>query len=328
MTQKMDAFEKWSTVFVCIEIVVCLLGIVFNAIVILTIFKNTYRLSAPTYLILSIAVSDFLSCSVAIPFSIARRFEMRWPFGMVGCQTHAFLMFFLALVSLSHLAAISAGKYLTITRSVSKQTYLNTKTVTFVILSSWTVSGVFSAVPLLVWSRINGLDTLRETCTDEDKSALVKSRVYFGVVFFTSYILALVVILCSYYKIHKVSKNIVYNTGQMGGLSAANVTQALLKKHRKSAMYFLTVIAAFMLSWSPYAIISVLIALKVRINPISTSACSLFAQTSFFLNPILYAIVSRKFRRRMVVAVPMPTRRPNRRVRPAVVPSSVGPLAL
>ena len=313
-----------------IEIVVCPLGIFFNALVIFTICKNAYRLSAPSYLILSIAVSDFLSCSAAIPFSIARHFKKEWPFGMAGCQAHAFMIFLLALVSLTHLAAISAGKYLTITKSLTRESYFNTKIVMLVISASWTLSLGFSVAPLIGWSRIYGLEGIRETCSDDHESSLPDDKAYFGIVFFVCYAMALAVIMFSYCKIHQVSKNIVYSTCQMtcqmGGLPAMTMTQALLRKHRKSAMYFLTIIAAFMLSWSPYAVASFLIVLRVKLNPIATSAFSVFAKTSFFLNPILYAIVSRKFRRRMIIAVPIT--RPNRAVKPALLPSSVGPLAL
>lgn len=318
-------FGKWSMIFVAIEIVVCLLGVFFNAIVIFTICRNTYRLSASSYLILSIAVSDFLSCSVAVPFSIARRFHEEWPFGMEGCQAHGFLIFSLALVSLTHLAEISAGKCLTITRSLSKQCYLSNKAVGLVIATSWVVSFIFSAIPLVVWSRMYGLEGLRETCSHGDQPSLTDEKAYFGIVFLTFYVLALSVITFSYYRIHQVSKHIVYSTCQMGGLPAETITQALLKKHRKSAMYFLTVIAAFMLSWSPYAIVSILVGLGVQLDVIATSACSVFAKTSFFLNPILYAIISRRFRRRMVVSVPITRRK--RIVRPAFCTSG-GPLAL
>ncbi|XP_068701154.1 melanopsin-B-like [Montipora foliosa] len=323
----MNTFGKWSTIFVVTEIPVCLLGIFFNSIVVLTIFKNRYRLSAPSYLILSIAVSDFLSCSVAVPISISRHFQKKWPFGRAGCQVHAFMIFSLALVSLSHLAEISAGKYLTITRSLSKQSYLSSKGVFIVIATSWVFSFILSAIPLVVWSRIYGLEGIGEMCSDDQEIPLPDDKAYFGIVFFSSYLLVLLVIMFSYFKIHQISKHIVYNTWQMrfNRSSVVTTSQALLKRHRKSAMYFLTVIAAFMLSWSPYAVVSFLVVLNVKLNPIATSACSVFAKTSFFFNPILYAIVSRKFRRRMVVVVPIARR--HRRARPAFITSG-GPLVL
>ena len=112
--------EKWNTIFVVIELVVCFLGLTLNGVVILTIYKTIHRrISAPTYLILSIAVSDFLSCTMPFPLSIARHFQKEWPFGLAGCQAHAFMISLLALVSITHLATISAGKCLTITRSLS-----------------------------------------------------------------------------------------------------------------------------------------------------------------------------------------------------------------
>lgn len=324
----MAAFGKWGTLFVAIEIPVCLLGIFFNAIVILTIFKNRYRLSAPSYLILSMAMSDFLSCSVAVPFSIVRHLQKEWPLGMAGCQAHAFTIFLLALVSLSHLAEISAGKYLTITRSLSKQSFLSRRAVFRVITASWVLSFIFSSLPLVVWSRIYGLGGIDEICSEDQESPSPGEKTYFEIVFFSSYLLALSVIMFSYFKIHQVSKHIVYNTFQMH-LSriapAVTISQALLKKHRKAAMYFLTVITAFMLSWSPYAVVSLLAVLDLKTNGFVSSASGVFAKTSFFLNPILYAIISRKFRRRMAVVAPISRR--NRKVRPAFV-TSVGPLAL
>ena len=116
--------ENWNIIFVSTEMVVCLLGIIFNGAVIFTIYRNVHRrISAPTYLILSIAVSDFLSCAIPVPLSIARHFQKEWPFGLAGCQAHAFMIFLLALVSITHLVAISVGKYLTITR-FSQQRFL------------------------------------------------------------------------------------------------------------------------------------------------------------------------------------------------------------
>ena len=146
--------EKWRIIFVVTELVVCFLGIALNGGVIFTIYKNIHRrISALTYLILSMAVSNFLSCAIPVPLSIARHFQKEWPFGLAGCQAHAFMIFLLALVSITHLVAISAGKCLTITRSLSRDSYFNKKKVILIILSSWIYSLTFSVAPLVGWSR-------------------------------------------------------------------------------------------------------------------------------------------------------------------------------
>ena len=321
----MDGTNKWNTIFVIIELVVCFLGITFNGVVIFTISKNTHRrISAPTYLILSIAVSDFLSCGVPIPLSIARHFQKEWPFGITGCKAHAFLIFLLALVSITHLAAISAAKYLTITRSLTRDSYFNKKKVMLIILASWIYSFGFSVAPLVGWSRY-GLEGTNVTCSVKWESSLPSDQAYFGVAIFTCYFLPLAVIIFSYYKIHQVSKQIVANTIHTGGL-AMTATQALLKKHHKSAIYFLAIIAGFLLPWSPYAVVSFILVLGRNVNPVAVSACSVFAKISFFLDPILYAIFHGKFRRRLILSVPIT--RPNRVVGPAVLPSTSRTLAL
>ena len=220
--------KNWSMIFVVIELVVCFLGITFNGIVIFTICRNFHRrISAPTYLILSIAVSDFLSCAIPVPLSITRHFQKEWPFGLAGCQAHAFMIFLLALVSITHLVAISAGKYLTITRSLSRDSYFNKKKVILIILGSWTYSLALSVAPLVGWSRY-GLEGTNVTCSVRWDSSLPSDQAYFGVVIFTCYVLPVAVIIFCYYKIHKVAKQIVVNTSHRSGLAMAS-RQALLK---------------------------------------------------------------------------------------------------
>ena len=302
-----------------------LLGITFNGVVIFTICKNIHRrISAPTYLILSIAVSDFLSCAIPVPLSIARHFQKEWPFGLAGCQAHAFMIFLLALVSITHLVTISAGKYLTITRSLSRDSYFNKEKVLLIILGSWICSLAFSVAPLVGWSSY-GLEGTNITCSVKWESSLPSDQAYFGVIIFTFYFLPLAVITFCYYKIHQVAKKIVINTSHRSSLAMTS-RQALLRKHHKSAFYFLAIIAAFLLPWTPYATVCFLINLRLKVNPVAISACSVFAKISFFLNPMLYAIFHRKFRRRLILSVPLA--RPNRVVRPAVLPSASRTLAL
>ena len=131
--------EKWNTIFVVIELVVCFLGLTLNGVVILTIYKTIHRrISAPTYLILSIAVSDFISCAMPVPLSKTFSKGMAVWFGWVSGS--CLMISLLALVSITHLAAISAGKCLTITKSLSRDSYFNKKKVRLIILGSWIYS--------------------------------------------------------------------------------------------------------------------------------------------------------------------------------------------
>ena len=211
----MDSTTSFSTTFAVIKFIVCFFGTLLNGLVILTICKNIRRLTASSHLILSIAVSNFISCAVAIPFSMVVHFQKEWPFGMAGCKAHAFMIFLLALVSITHLVAISVGKYLTITRSLCKESYVNKKKVLLISVACWKYSLVFSLAPLMGWSSY-GLEGTNETCSIKWESSLPSDRAYFVAIFLACYFLPMIVISFCYYKIHQVSKYVVGNTYQMG----------------------------------------------------------------------------------------------------------------
>ena len=202
--------------------------------------------------------------------------------------------------------------------------YFNKKKVISIILSSWIYSLTFSVAPLVGWSRY-GLEGINATCSVRWDSSLPSDQACFGVVIFCCYFLPLAVISLCYYKIHQVSKQIVFNASHRGGLAMTS-TQALLRKHQKSAVYFLAIIAGFLIAWSPYVAVSFFLALGRKVSPIVTSACSVLAKVSFFLSPMLYAICYRRFRRGLILSVPIT--RPNRVVRPAVLPSFLRTLVL
>ena len=63
-----------------------------------------------------------------------------------------------------HLAAISAGKYLTITRSPTRDSYLKKKNVLLtIIFAPWTYSFGFSVAPSVGWSKY-GLEGTDVAC--------------------------------------------------------------------------------------------------------------------------------------------------------------------
>ena len=181
-----------------------------------------------------------------------------------------------AVVSITHLIPTSVGKYLTITRSLSRDSYFNKEKVLLIILGSWIFSLAFSVPPLVGWSSY-GLEGTNVTCSVkwDYESSLRSDQVYFGVIIFTFYFLLVAVITFCYYKIHQVAKQIVVNTSHRSSLAITS-RQALLRKHQKTAFYFLAIIAAFLIPWTPYATVSLLIILRRKVDPVATSACSVF----------------------------------------------------
>ncbi|XP_068719640.1 melanopsin-A-like [Montipora capricornis] len=295
----MDPVNSWKVFFVVIFFTLCILGTLSNSLVVYIIHKNARRLPACSYFILSIAFSDLLSCSVPVPLSIAAHYQQSWPFGMAGCRTHAFMIFCLGLVSITHLTIIAVEKYLTIARSVSKQSYFTKRQILLLILACWIYSLAFSVAPLLGWSKY-GMEGTNDTCSIQWNSALPRDHAYFALMFFACFFLPIASIAFCYYKIHKASKRVVKRVMNITFCETINI--ALLRRHRRGAMYFSSIIAAYIISWSPYAAVSILAIFRVKVYPLVSSACGVLAKTSFLLNPIMYVAFSSNFRRLMMQA--------------------------
>ena len=302
------ASEVWRYIFASIEMSVSFFGSMINGLVILTLCKNIYRLPTSTFFILSIAVSDLLSCTVAVPFSIANNLQTTWPFGLAGCKAHAFMIFLLGIVSITHLSAIAAEKYLTISKSFSRDCYFDREKVWRVIVVLWLYSLIFSLGPLVGLSNY-GLEGSNATCSLQWNSPLVTDKAYFAVIFFACYFLPVSIITYSYYKIHVLARSIVIKTVQVNGLN-----QARLRRHRRSAVYLFTVIISFFIAWTPYAVVSFMTLLGIVLDPLVISVPSVFAKTSFLLNSVLYALLSQQFRRWVRLAIQISKR--NSDIRP------------
>ena len=295
-----DNLDFWRTVFLSIQITTCSAGILLNGFIIFVICKDFFSLSSSTFFILNMTVSDFLSCLLGVPFSIMHVLDEALPFGKIGCKMYAFITFLFALVSIINMAAVSVAKYLTITKSLYRESYFSKKQVAFVILVVWVYCLQFSAAPLLSWSSY-GLDGVNTTCSIKLDSNNVYHKVYFGLVFLACYILPVGITMFCYHRIENLSKRLVTATSQSCTTFyvSKQARLVLVNKRRRSVLYFFLLIIAFLFSWTPYAIVYFLAVLGVPLSPVTVSSLSVFAKTSLVLNPVLYAFFSRKFRPRV-----------------------------
>jgi c-opsin len=278
-------------------IIVSFGGTTFNGLVIIVLVRNISTITVPNVFILSICTSGFLACSIAIPLAIWSVSVGSW--NDASCQAHAFLIYLFGMVSMVHMGAIALEKYLTIVKYTNADGhFFSLKQSVLVVLVLWVYSIVLSILPLLGWSRY-GPEEGNITCSLkwDDKSA--SDIAYFVVMFIGCFLLPVGVMTFSYYKIFKVRIK-VGTTSSDCVLNLTEHARGELRREISTAIKLLIIIFAYLLAWVPYSVVVILIITGVPKATFMLLMASLFAKASFMYNPVLYAFISKQFRRKFI----------------------------
>ena len=101
-----------------------------NLLLGIAVIKNpNLRRTVPNMYIITLAVSDFLSSLMGIPFSVASLITGKWPFNNFICQLQGLWILLLCAMSLQTLAVTALNRYFRVVRSrVLYQKIFNMKT--------------------------------------------------------------------------------------------------------------------------------------------------------------------------------------------------------
>ncbi|XP_061099512.1 trace amine-associated receptor 1-like [Conger conger] len=142
-------------IFFIIIIVLTMCG---NLLVIISI-AHFKQLHTPTnYLILSLAVTDFLLAIVIMPPTMVRTIETCWYFGDVVCKIHISTDIMLSNVSILTLSLISVDRYYAVCQPLHYRTKITTCTAVIMILISWNLSFIIGFGMIFLKLNIWGIE--------------------------------------------------------------------------------------------------------------------------------------------------------------------------
>ncbi|XP_049757213.1 trace amine-associated receptor 4-like [Elephas maximus indicus] len=131
-------------------IVMTMLG---NMVVIISI-AHFKQLHSPTnFLILSMAITDFLLSCVVMPFSMIRSIESCWYFGDLFCKIHSCCDIMFCTTSIFHLCFISVDRYYAVCDPLHYVTKITIPVIEVFLLISWSFPTFFAFG--LVFSELN-----------------------------------------------------------------------------------------------------------------------------------------------------------------------------
>ncbi|CAN9513162.1 unnamed protein product [Ophioblennius macclurei] len=304
---KVDVPDHAHYIVAVFVFVIGTLGITGNALVMFAIYSNKKLRNLPNYFIMNLAVSDFLMAFTQSPIFFINCLYKEWVFGEMGCKMYAFCGALFGIASMINLLAISIDRYLVITKPLQTIHWSSKRRTAIAIAFVWLYSLAWSLAPLVGWSSYipEGLMT---SCTWDYVTYTTANRSYTMMLCCFVFFLPLGIIFYCYVlmflSIRKTSREVERLGTQVR--KSTLIQQKSIRSEWKLAKIAFVVIVVYVLSWSPYACVT-LISWAGHANilsPYSKAVPAVIAKASAIYNPIIYAIIHNKYRMTLAEKVP------------------------
>ncbi|XP_067137349.1 LOW QUALITY PROTEIN: neuropeptides capa receptor-like [Centruroides vittatus] len=308
-----------SSVVVPITIVYVLIfisGVIGNAVVCLVIARNSQFQTPTNYYLFSLAISDLLILIFGLPNDLKVFWQQYpWTFGDVICRLRAYVAEMTSNASVLTIVAFTTERYIAICHPLLVHKF-STLTRAIKIISTVWVLACASAIPFAVYTRINYLDYPADSGILAEESGICtlpmdNNDVTFPLLHFSTIVffcLPMTVIIILYIKIGlklRFSKfsGMLADESKYSPSSGSSNRQNHL---RKSVHKMLVGSIAFFVCWAPFHAQRLLTANVVshedwtaqlrRLNEVLYYSAGCFYYFSATINPILYSLLSAKYR--------------------------------
>ncbi|KAM8872122.1 opsin 4xa isoform 1-T1 [Synchiropus picturatus] len=288
-------------------LVIGAVGVSGNALVMYAFFCNKRLQTPPNIFIINLAVSDFLMAITQSPIFFVNSLYKGWIFGETGCKIYAFCGALFGITSMINLLAISVDRYIVISKPLQAIQWSSRRRTLLIISLVWLYSLAWSLAPLLGWSSYipEGLMT---SCTWDYVSSTPSNKSYTLMLCCFVFFIPLAIIsycyLCMFLVIRQASRDVEKLGSQVR--KSTLIQQQSIKTEWKLAKIAFVVIIVFLLSWSPYAFVTLIAwaGYGSALNPYSKAVPAVIAKASAIYNPFIYAIIHSNYRQTLAEKVP------------------------
>ncbi|MEE6508231.1 hypothetical protein FKM82_019901 [Ascaphus truei] len=275
---------------------IAILTIVGNLAVLATAVKGSSHLKSPDLLSINLAVTDLGMAISMYPLAIASAWNHAWLWGDPSCLYYALMGFCFGVCSMMTLSAMAVVRYLVTTSPRSNRNTIKKRTIYIVITCIWLYSLLWAILPLLGWGYY-GAEPFGISCTIAWSEFHNSSNGFSFVIsmFILCTIMPAVTIITCYtriaWKLHKAYQEIQHY----------DKIRNIARVEKKLTLLAVLVSFGFLLSWTPYAAISLwsIFNSSENIPPIVSLLPCLFAKSSTAFNPIIYYMFSKTFRQKV-----------------------------
>ncbi|XP_051852697.1 trace amine-associated receptor 7c-like [Antechinus flavipes] len=284
-------------------IVLAVLG---NLLVMISILHFKQLHSPANFLIASLACADFLVGATVMPFSMVRSVESCWYFGESYCKFHSSFDGSFCYCSIFHLCFISIDRYIAVTDPLVYPTKFTLSVSAICILFSWFLAITFSFSLFYTGANDDGLEELVSalTCVGGCQIAMNQDWVLVDFLLFFIPTLVMVILYCKIFLVAKQQARKIESMSNQTESSSESYKARVSKRERKAAKTLGIAMIAFLISWFPYFIDSIIDAFVGFITP--AYMYEIFIWLTYYnsaMNPLIYAFFYPWFRRAIKLIV-------------------------
>ena len=284
---------------------IALVAAVGNLAVICAILSNRILRNSTTHLfLLSLAISDLVTASLAMPFDIQFLFLPNvWKHGAILCVIYTTAWLFVVPTSILTLLALSVDRFLSLKdsfRTYCKSPFTMTKRSCLVIISIiWIYSTTWALLPVMGW-RVKGRQPM-----NLDMCMIPFTKLYSTLGGFLNFLLPFLFSCAISILAFGIALRHQRKEQMLGTLTSqrhfSKVQNRSFAKNLKAIKTTLMFLAAFFLCWQPYTYFSIVSNLygQEHWNPYPFKTFVLLMILGYLncaINPFLFAFRNRQFR--------------------------------
>ncbi|XP_002730936.1 allatostatin-A receptor-like [Saccoglossus kowalevskii] len=273
---------------------VCILGLVGNSLVIIVVLKERKMKTTTNLFILNLSLADFFFLLICVPVTAVSYASPSWPFRQFICKIVNYLLFVNMYASVYTLLMMSFDRYLAVVYPIRSMKFRNVRNASTVVITMWCVILLALSPVAVKFQTYSFVDEYGRSITYCGASFTpFEFNLFWLQLFFTSYLVPLIIISITYFFM---LKRLWTGVAPQGSHTKESVKQ---KKRVTKMVVFVVII--FCVTWMPIQIMSVLLTLELIPYSETTTIClwigNILSYINSCVNPIIYAFLSDNFRK-------------------------------
>ncbi|XP_076103265.1 galanin receptor type 1-like isoform X1 [Mytilus galloprovincialis] len=292
--------HEYSTiVLLSLYVIIFFIGLLGNALIIVTTIRNGQSQHSKNYFLINLAVADLAVTLCCMPTSLGTIIYRIWVYGKFLCKFVAFFQGVAVAVSVYSLTAMSIDRYLSIQNPMASRKFMTKRQCLIMIAAMWIISALFMG-PLLYIKTVDTieLDSLPSVdfCIEQWPQERDR-KAYVLFLLFVVFLIPGVTLAVCYSHVGR-----ALCSKDMTREGSDTSTRGLFSR-KKAARMIIILIIVFMLCWLPYNIASLVSDLSDDFVLILLFFTLWLGHAHSAINPVMFWLLNRRFREKVRVLV-------------------------